>query len=388
MSRSPTACPHRKLVDNYKDAEVTCLDCGRVLDRIVGEAPRLAPSGDLGGGDSGAVAKHSYYLRSSPSARSPGGFPTLGSRVAPEGEPAFPPLPPQTSSPVVEETVEFSDAPDSAEEGGLGAVEMDDDESSLGRVNVSDFEDRDDCDSDVVNVIGREPDVVKNNKQFQIDRICSVLDVYHMNNDLVRNMVIRNYNLVYGDVPKDFLRKNCQKDDLAAAFAIVNTLARLGQPVPPEFICDHLNVKNPGLLLNLPKHLGLSDDYLKKLSPRDHELSEMLASDFVGTLMNHLNLSTYVINETCHLAATLQERHPGKQPTVLAAAAIQRVLKDCPRYEWPNCENCDSIALTVCHTFDKVADMVCKALNCRQSTVDEVLKTSLPCLTWTIPEWF
>lgn len=355
MSDPATLCSHNHLVDNHKEAEVTCRECGRVLDKIIGG---IANDLGGGGGDIGC-GKHVFYQRSEKGGLL--GFPALGSQAAPKGEPLF--CPPCQQSVGKMETYEndnFSNLRPIME------VLEDEDERDLGPALA-------------------EKSELDSSKQFQIETIISVIAKFRMNNYSVRPKVIENYCKIYASVPKQFLRKSEQKDNLAAAFAIVNTLARLGQPVPPQYICNFFELPNTGVLLDLPKNLGLSEEYLATLPRAYYELGEMTAADFARTLMDHMSIAFYIMNEVVALAKQLQKRHSGKQPTVLAAAAMQRVLSCCPEFEWPSCKDCDFISAMNCHTFDVVAKTICDALDCRQSSVNEVLRNSPPCMTWTSP---
>ena len=142
---------------------------------------------------------------------------------------------------------------------------------------------------------------------------------------------------------------------VAVAFSVSNTLARHGAPRPPSYVAFLCGVP-VRLLLNLPRSIGLSSDDLQELSPEDYELGETTPQEYADAACAQLGIPFHLASEAGAEAERVEWRLHGRHPTVLAAAAMQKMM------EQHGLSAAESRA-RVCSIFD-----------CRQRTVDCALR--------------
>jgi transcription initiation factor TFIIIB Brf1 subunit/transcription initiation factor TFIIB len=182
-----------------------------------------------------------------------------------------------------------------------------------------------------------------------------VLAVFHLDNQHVAERVLENYRIVYGGRAARRGFRKCEfKRRVAVAFSICNTLARLSVPRPPSYVARLCEVPTRPLL-NLPLHLRLSAEDLASLRREDYELAETKPQDYVDVACSHLGIPFSKAGEARCGAEEAEWVLHGRQPTVIAAAAILRALG--PEEAERRCES------------------VCEAFDCRRRTVTAALAT-------------
>jgi hypothetical protein len=185
----------------------------------------------------------------------------------------------------------------------------------------------------------------------------AVLAVLGVDNQHVSERVLQNYARVYGSRgPRPGFRKCDFKRRVAVAFSVCNTLARLHMPRPPSYVTRLCDLPTTRPLLNLPFHLRLERGELDALRREDYELRDGRPQEYVDTACSHLGIPFSAAGEAVSEAERAEWVLHGRHPTVLAAAAIQRVLGR--RGELGEARRAE-----LCHAFD-----------CRQRTVDRVLE--------------
>lgn len=218
---------------------------------------------------------------------------------------------------------------------------------------------------------------VENRGSQQMERIRRILDVYHLDNVSVRSEAVKLFNKIYGDIkPGNGFRKSYYKESVAIAFAIINTLTKQGCPRPPAFFTN-LCAIDSGDLLDLPKTLGLSRKMMAKLDARDYELRDISPRDYVSTAARLFQLDPTTTGRMLERVGVYTSQYPGKQPNTIAAAAMQDVLMRSRPTAWPRCENKLCSPLSCCHGWAKTKDMIRKQLDVGQRSINALLNIDL-----------
>jgi transcription initiation factor TFIIIB Brf1 subunit/transcription initiation factor TFIIB len=162
-----------------------------------------------------------------------------------------------------------------------------------------------------------------------------VLALVHLDNQFVSERVSEVYEKIYGDrrARKGF-KKTEEKQRLALAFSILNTLNRQHMPRPVEDVLLMCGVspkkENTRKLLNIRKTLSLTDQELRGLQEEDYELQDASPEDYVDVLCVQLGIPFAVASE---IHATIAKAHwklYGKRPPVIIAAAILHTVQRHP----------------------------------------------------------
>lgn len=181
-----------------------------------------------------------------------------------------------------------------------------------------------------------------------------ILSVFHLDNAYLLELVLHNYNRVYGRrAPRaDFKKTRC-KERVAMAFSICNVLARERMPRPVHYVAGLCGLHSARPLLNLSKTLNFNLRDLFRLDACEYELTESSPSDYVGVLCADLGVSFAVAGKIRDVLDTSYWCFYGRRPTLIAAAAAQMVLQDLGQL-----------------TARRAAD-ICVALACQQKAVSE-----------------
>ncbi len=242
--RPETLCPHKNTLDDYDVADIVCMDCGLVLDRLLGGSGGGQRIGG-GGGWYENVSRH---------------------------QEADPPLP------------DFFWLPPEERE-----------------------------------------------RRRSWESILHCLSVFHMDTEEVARLALENYWKIYGgrQSGKGGFRKNQDKETLAIAFSICNTLAREGIPRPPNYVADVCGVskEDRSKLLKIPSALALGKEELQQLRKCDYELKESEAEDYIDTLCSILGVPFHLAGKIRTTAQKATWLLHGRLPTVLAAASMQLELR-------------------------------------------------------------
>jgi hypothetical protein len=192
--------------------------------------------------------------------------------------------------------------------------------------------------------------------------VLDVLAVFHLDSQHVTERALENYRRVYGRrAARQGFRKCDFKRRVAAAFSVCNTLARLCLPRPPSYVAKLCGVPTRPLL-NLPLHLRLSAEELASLRREDYELAQTRPQDYVDVVCSHLGIPFSTAGQARCEAEEAEWALHGRQPTVIAAAAILRTLS-----RTLSAADLDRRRLELCHAFD-----------CQQRTVSRALEAWRP----------
>ena len=162
-----------------------------------------------------------------------------------------------------------------------------------------------------------------------------VLALVHLDNDYVTERVSDNYEKLYGGRrARRGFKKTEEKQRLALAFAILNTLSRLRMPRPVEDVLVLCGVpakrENTRKLLSIKKTLDLTVQEMQGMQEEDYELQDSNPEDYVDVLCVRLDIPFAVASE---IHATISKAHwklYGKRPPVIIAAAILRAVQHHP----------------------------------------------------------
>ena len=269
-----TVCPHKNTLDDYDVADVVCMDCGLVLDRLLG-----------GGGG--------------------------GQRTG----------------------------------GGGGWYE-----------NVSGHRDAETfCTTTLLSREERERMRVR-------DTIVRCLSNFQMDTEEVVRLALENYWKIYGGRKsgKAGFRKDGDKERVAIAFSVCNTLARQGIPRPPGYVASVCGMppEEHSKLLKIPSVLALGKEELRQLRRSDYELQESEAEDYIDILCAILGVPFHFAGRIRSTAERITWYLHGRLPTVLAAASMQLELGRAGHLR-----------------EDRVsAKTICELLDCKQKTVSGAIR--------------
>ena len=200
-------------------------------------------------------------------------------------------------------------------------------------------------------------------------KVSEVLELFHLNNQHVRERTLEDYKAVYRDRPaRRGFRKSEAKDRLALAFAVCRQLNRLGAPRPPAQVAAACGVEDPGSLLRVGKLLNMSREEIRSGLG---DLPDALPEDYVDLLCANLHLPRRLgclarsLMQTARVRWLMYGRNPGhiaggtlhsalvklgeSRPEELAAriaealdcqpACILSISSSLPAYEVTVCDN-------------------------------------------------
>lgn len=157
-------------------------------------------------------------------------------------------------------------------------------------------------------------------------KVSEVLELFHLDNEHVRERVLEDYKKVYRDRPaRRGFRKSESKDRLALAFAVCRQLNRLGAPRPPAQVAAACGVEDPGSLLRVAKALNMSREEVRSGLG---DLPDALPEDYVDLLCGNLHLPRRLgclarsLIETARIRWLMYGRNPG----VIAGGVLHSVL--------------------------------------------------------------
>ena len=194
-----------------------------------------------------------------------------------------------------------------------------------------------------------------------------LLAMFHLDNDYTAERVTENYQLIYGrrssytDIGKRF-RKTENKQNLALAFSIANVLSKLGTPRPVDSILMVCGVPQTrrGHLLQIDKWLNLDEEEKNQMDPSTYEWEDPSPQQYVDSLCANLGIPFAIASQIEELAQSSEYAQYGRQPTVLAAAAMQTILRRLGYFS------------------DQGGSLnpsdICEALGCQQRVVSEALR--------------
>lgn len=186
------------------------------------------------------------------------------------------------------------------------------------------------------------------------DDILTILGVFHLDNHSVIDSVFENYSKIYASrTSGNGFRRSEAKRQIAIAFSICNTMAKMKISRPGCYVTDLCRV-SPSALLDLPTTLCLSKRELEGMRREDYELQEAMAEDYVDVVCSHLGIPFHLATDIREKVQAVQWRLYGRRPNVIVAAAIQTVLVKEKGWE-------------------SKFEFVCQQLNCQPRTVRELM---------------
>jgi transcription initiation factor TFIIIB Brf1 subunit/transcription initiation factor TFIIB len=188
------------------------------------------------------------------------------------------------------------------------------------------------------------------------DRIVSYLELFHLDNEHVVESVVESYEKIYGARgEKNRFRKSDYKERIAIAFSICNVLAKENMPRPPHYVARVCEVPcRP--LLNMIKEMHLTPEELVRLKREDYELQDSPPQDYIDVVCSQINIPFATASQMRRAAEELQWTLHGRYPTVIAATAMQLVLRKRGELE---------------RGFASVD--ICEALGCGQKAIDQAI---------------
>ena len=190
--------------------------------------------------------------------------------------------------------------------------------------------------------------------------VSPLLSVFHLDGGCVEEDVLHLYCRLYA--LRRGTRKSEWKKNLALAFCIARVLTRHKCPRPIDdilLVCG-VPLADKGHLLQMAKWLNLRKEELESLEPDDYEWEDTSPQHYIDTLCSHLGIPFAAASEMEEVARGCEYALYGRQPSVLAAAAMQVVLR-----------RRGFLALN-----PALAEEVCKGLGCQQRAVNEVLRSA------------
>lgn len=123
-------------------------------------------------------------------------------------------------------------------------------------------------------------------------------------------------------------RKTGAKQRIALAFAVSNALTRGGAPRPIDDVLAACGAEGEGRrpLLNLPRYLDLGREERSRLRREDYELEEPDPADYADLVCANLGIPFHVASRVRDETRTARRRLRGRQPLVILASVILRVL--------------------------------------------------------------
>ncbi len=153
-----------------------------------------------------------------------------------------------------------------------------------------------------------------------------MLELFHLDNEYVRERVLEDYNRVYRDRPaRRGFRKSEAKDRLALAFAVCRQLNRLGAPRPPSQVAAACGVEDPGSLLRAARLLNMTREEARSGLG---DLPDALPGDYVDLLCGNLHLPRRLgcLARGLIEAARVRWLMYGRNPGHIAGGVLHSVL--------------------------------------------------------------
>jgi len=184
-----------------------------------------------------------------------------------------------------------------------------------------------------------------------------ILDVLKLDNGCLVYKIMKNYTLIYGRRKnRPGFRRSKIKRAVAMAFSICNVLAKEHCPRPVQYITGLCGVSNPKLLLNIPHSLKLNELELNRIGSEYYELEHSRPQDFVDVLCAYLRIPFHIASQLYTYVQRVEWDMYGKQPPVIVAAVMQKVLAELNMLEKGH------------------AEYICEHLNCKQKAVTSAMK--------------
>ena len=117
------------------------------------------------------------------------------------------------------------------------------------------------------------------------------------------------------------------KRNLACAFAIANTLAKLGIPRPPEHVANLCGIDRVGELLQAPRKLNMSEKNMVHFPALWTEFDVEGPEYYVDNVAISSGFTHNMCRDAFNLAACMRWKLHGKKPTVICATALFFVLR-------------------------------------------------------------
>ena len=274
-------CHHANILDDFESADVVCMDCGLVLDRIIGADSRLGQR----------FVGHSS-LR--PACQAP------------------------------EKTTPY--------EGSKVQIDK----------NETDIE-------------GRE-ELLR--ERIRREEVSPLLSVFHLDGGAIEEDALSLFCRIFALRSK--VRKSEWKKNLALAFSIARTLSkhRCPRPIDDILLICGVPLSDRGQLLQMSKWMNLSKSEMENMDPNDYEWEDASPQHYIDTLCSFLNIPFHVASEMEIVAQNSEYVLYGKHPSLLAAAAMQIVLKK----------------LGYLHREPQLADEICRGLGCQQKAITDLLR--------------
>ena len=117
------------------------------------------------------------------------------------------------------------------------------------------------------------------------------------------------------------------KSRIAAAFSVVNVLARESAPRPPEVIARAFGLNSCRPLLDIVKSLGLKDRELCGLKRVEYTMPNQAPQDYIDVVCAQLGIPIGIANAAVDASERLQWIYHDRPPTNICAAVLQAVLQ-------------------------------------------------------------
>lgn len=292
-------CPHARILDDYRTADVICADCGLVLDRLYGSG--------------GAVGNWQQAASS------------FGSGQVWRREP-----------------------------------QQQQQQRQQQRRPLPSYPDDEDTDcwlsSDPLTSIDNL--LALYDRQTEIR---DLLAHFNMDSQSVVEEVTAQYNKIYGcRRERSGFKKTEARHRLALAFSITNVLAREGFPRPPEYVAQVCGLRETGAMLSAANKLALTEEEKARLNREEYELQEPEPYQYVDPLCAHLGIPFATSTRAQQILESEEVKWEvaAHKPTVVAAAAL--ILANGGQRAKDICQALDCTTRTVSNVQERIGRMLAR----------------------------